>query len=245
MLKTAYTKIKAFVCEHSAICVVLLILVTAILVYNSTKPTTIIDTVTIDTNTELQKYADSLYEAHYRDSVYYAQSIYTLDSQSACYKRKVDSLILAIELNQKHSKQYVKTVYKDSIKEVYIENDELSLQYQSTIKTLEDSLAKRDVHIVHDTIFIEGVNTVDTVVQQVVKYDSVFVQRVDSTHTQTGNAKRVFLYAEGAIDIQDGVGIYGEAGARVNIIGPVYGKAAVTYDGEIGGKVGIGAELGF
>ena len=193
-----------------------------------------------ESNASLKRYQDSIAVVMEKDSTEYCRVLTELDSERTVYKTRMDSLNAQLSLAKKSSKVYTKTVYKDSIKEVYIENDELVVQFQQTIKQLTDSLSKQHTTVVHDTVTVTKVVTDSSATKVVTVVDSVKTEVV-----KNASDPKFAVYGEGVGKYNGEFGWSAELGGKYFFLGPVYGKAAVTYDGGLGGEVGLGAEFRF
>lgn len=195
----------------------------------------------IRSEARLQEVTDSLYQIHSADSVAYCMAASQWDSVSKAHLTTIESLTVSINTRKIENKVYVKTVYKDSVREVYIDNSEMVTNYEKSIKKLSDSLAS--VSVAKTDTLVQYVETVvhDTIVQYTEQKDSVVTTEI------TKPVKTFALYADGTYvyDLTDGHGYNVEAGGKYFVKGPIYLKGAVRYNGSVGIAAGIGGELDF
>ena len=95
---------------------------------------------------------------------------YHYDSLNSVYTSllsKYNFIDSASKIKKNDTKIYERVIYKDSIKEVYIEHSEYEKEMEAKIVALEDSLSKRtDVNVVKDSV---------------IKYDTVYVKEKEKT----------------------------------------------------------------
>lgn len=203
--------------------------------------TSITNTERTNSEQRMQHITDSLYQVKYADSMAYITNIAHIDSMYRVSKAAVESLTTVIQYSKKENKVYIKTVYKDSIREVYVDNSEMLVNYQNSIKKLEDSLATVQVSRV-DT-FIQYVDRVmhDTIIQYSHVDDTISIEKTIRP------VKTFAIYADGTFvyDLDNNKHLGAEVGGKLFVKGPVYVKGAVTYDGTLGVAAGIGGELDF
>ena len=195
-----------------------------------------------DTRIMYSGIVDSMATAHYgeMDSLNFRYSKMENEYHNLVSER--DSLKVQLTNSTKSNKVMWRTVYKDSVREVIVENSESVTIYEKTIQALRDSLAthtaKQDgvevkyvKEIVHDTVFVSHTET-----------DTMKVEQ----KTEVNKEGKFGIYA--GADAKYGQGGFGwdaEAGLMYYIAGPLYVKGGVEYSGNLKGLAGIGINLRF
>lgn len=193
---------------------------------------------------ELSKTADSLAIIYNTKEESLNLKIYNLEEQVKQSTHERDSLREYAYTNVKTNKQIIKTVYKDSIKEVYIENNEIVSIYENTISRLRDSLSVALSK--KDGVEVQYVEKIvhDTIIEIHTKVDSVYVE--SESKVVKDNKSNWGVYGNGHV----GYGTNGfvkeaDVGVKYFIIGPIYGNAGVKYNGDVSGIVGLGLDYRF
>ena len=143
---------------------------------------------------------------------------YHYDSLNSVYTSllsKYNFIDSASKIKKNDTKIYERVIYKDSIKEVYIEHSEYEKEMEAKIVALEDSLSKRtDVNVVKDSV---------------IKYDTVYVKEKEKTEsvkkTETIVKEKKFnIYADGTftIDKKLNTDFGASAGVDYKVLGPVF-----------------------
>ncbi|MCQ2124254.1 MAG: hypothetical protein MJZ25_08750 [Fibrobacter sp.] len=193
---------------------------------------------------ELSRASDSLATYYSERETMYEQKISDLTLQAQVATSQRDSLKEYAISATKTSKQLIRTVYKDSIKEIYVENTEAYSTYEKTISTLRDSILDLQARKVEtDVQYVERI-VHDTIVQVSHTTDSVFVN--EDKVVKKDNQSKWGVYADGHIGYGTGGFQSGAmAGAKYFIAGPIYARAGIKYDGDITGELGAGLDIRF
>lgn len=198
---------------------------------------------TSEENAEYRSRIELVSAARHADSVAYAEKLESLRLDYEARLVEMDSSHVVSSGSTSTSKTLVRTVYRDSVKEVYVENTETTAIYEQQIVSLRDSLAKvlaaKDgVEVqyvektVHDTVFVYG--------------DSTDSSRVVKEKTRTPSLGRIGIFADGRATYgQGGFGYGVSGGIRYHVIEPLYLQAGVNYDGDLSGMLGAGMEFRF
>lgn len=219
-----------------------ILIITAILVASIISSLSYISKYEETTRSEYQHASDSLVASHVKETTDLNLKMNHMKEEYNSLISERDSLRIQVYNNTKTNKQLIRTVYKDSIKEVYVENTESVMMYEQTIRQLRDSLAHSNVQqdgvevkyvteFIHDTIFVTKTVT-----------DTVHVE----TKSEVKKQGKIGIY-EGADAKygQDGFNWDAEAGAKYYIIGPVYAKGGIEYSNGLNGVVGAGLDIRF
>ncbi len=169
-------------------------------------------------------------EKHYLDSTYKVDSISmvlkysTLDSQYNVILSKKDSLSYKDSINSHSSKTIIRTIYRDSIKEVYIENNDYIATSQKLILSLQDSINNIKKHS----------SEKDSTIINLEK--KLSINKIDSTSSTTIHEKttipienKFLIYGNitGKSTENIDLSISGELGAEYKILSPIYIGAAI------------------
>lgn len=168
------------------------------------------------------------------DSTYHVDSLamihkyMSLDSSYAVAVHERDSLVRRDSVHTTSAKVLVRTIYKDSIKEVYTENTEYISVTQSVITTQRDSIAKSQKQI-------EELNTQITDLKKDLALKKTDTVRVDSTVTKIVEPadKKFSVYANvfGKSTQSLGLSAGAEIGGDYKILSPLYIGASIRKDG--------------
>lgn len=168
------------------------------------------------------------------DSTYHVDSLamihkyMSLDSSYAVAVHERDSLFRRDSVHTTSAKVLVRTIYKDSIKEVYTENTEYISVTQSVITTQRDSIAKSQKKI-------EELNAQITDLKKDLALKKTDTVRVDSTVTKIVEPadKKFSVYANvfGKSTQSLGVSAGAEIGGDYKILSPLYIGASIRKDG--------------
>lgn len=189
---------------------------------------------------EAQK--DSLVEYYSEQKKEYEYKLSSMESKYLASLSQKDSIIEKLNSNTKSNKTLVRTVYRDSIKEVYVENTETNIQYEKQIQTLKDSLAKQENKAVETEI-----KYVETTIHDTLYVTNAVVDSsVEQTKTVIEKKSNWGVYGNGLVGYGT-KGLIKEAnvGGKYFILGPINVSAGVKYDGDISGVVGIGLDYRF
>lgn len=184
---------------------------------------------------------ESSVELRHQDSLYFNGKIERLSFEYESRLREKDSVYRMESQNTTTSRTLVRTVYKDSVREVYVENTESIRLYEEQVAILRDSLSVALAQ--QDGVEVEYVETVkhDTII---VYRDAVDSSRTDREEKKTPALGRIGVYGDGTLQYGgDGFGYDVEAGAKVHLVEPLYLKAGIKFDGAVSGMVGAGIEL--
>lgn len=186
-------------------------------------------------------YADSLATVRHSDSISFREQIEKLTFDLTAVEKERDSIERKLSTQAKSNTVVYRTVYKDSIREVVIENKEVVSVYEERIAHVRDSL--NQIIAQKDGVSVEYVEKVvhDTIVQYVTHTDSVYVNK-----TVEKKDGPIGIYASGKVGYgTDGI-VYGaDAGVKYYVFGPLYGKIGVEYDGKVSGVAGVGVDIRF
>jgi len=240
---------------------VIFILITTLIVYSC------IENNKINTITEnYSMYSDSLSYQKKQDSLSYVIKIKSFDSSYNSMVKEKDSSYKYSISKINSTKIYNRIIYKDSIKETYIENTELYNEYKSIIVSLKDSITtlhnKLNTIEKDSAVYTNTENTVKTKKQEIkettqnIKYNGdAYIQFSGDYDTDNTLLKGVkgeinyslysplYIGSEGYYYSGDKYLIEPKIGLRN--IGPLYGYLSMPYDGKIHGKLTIGANFKF
>lgn len=180
----------------------------------------------IDNTYKTEKhYLDSTYKA---DSVSMAMKYSTLDSQYSVAISRKDSSSYKDSTNSHITKTIIRTIYKDSIKEVYVENNEYVTTSQKTIVSLQDSVINATKKITE----LDSRITELTKELSVKKIDTITVTKIHEK-TITPVAKKFSVYGNifGKSTQTINLAVGAEVGGDYKIYSPVYIGASIRKDG--------------
>lgn len=167
----------------------------------------------------------SIQREHVIDSVSVLNDSLRLDYLNLTKKYEiVDSLSKETKTN---TIVKIKTVYKDSVREVYIERNDYERELEKSISTLQDSLTK--------------VSSIETKKEIVVKHDTL---SVDSTIYEKD---KFYVYAKYDIGIdRDKSFIHGfDIGANYMILDPIFLNIDISKYDKLKINAGIGVQFSF
>ncbi len=185
---------------------------------------------------------DSMAEYYSEQTKEFEYKLSEMESKYLASLTQKDSIIETLNSSTKTNKTLVRTVYKDSIREVYVENTETNIQYEKQIQTLKDSLAKQETKTVETEIKYVETTIHDTIYITKMVIDST----VEQAKTVVEKKSNWGVYGNGMV----GYGTKGlikevNVGGKYHVLGPVNVSAGVKYDGDISGVVGIGIDYRF
>lgn len=198
---------------------------------------------TSETNVEYAARIDELTEARRVDSMSYRVNMETMKAEYEARLMEKDSVYRVATRSTSTSKTVIRTVYRDSVREVYTENTESVAYYEEKIATLRDSLGKA----------LSRKDGVEVQYVEKIIRDTIFVYQADKDSSVSAKSETV-KPASGKLGLfVDGHALYGKAGlgygasggVKYHILEPVYLKAGVQYDGDVKGILGGGIELRF
>lgn len=194
-----------------------------------------------------ESYADSMAKVRHSDSVAFQAEVYSLRHEAERARSERDSIEMRLSTQTATSKVVYRTVYRDSVREVTVENSETATYYEARLAHVTDSLER--IIDQKDGVTVEYVDKVvhDTVVVYKERVDSVqvvnTVEKVVEVRAKDGN---VGIYADAAAGYgTDGFRYGAGAGMKYYLVGPVYGRAGVRYDGDLSGELGVGLDIRF
>ena len=195
------------------------------------------------TNVEYATRIDELTEARHLDSVAYRLNLESLKAEYESRLQEKDSVYRVATQSTSTHKTVIRTVYKDSIREVYTENTESVAYYEEKIATLRDSLGKALAQ--KDGVEVQYVEKIirDTIFVYKTAKDSSAATKTEIVKPAQG---KLGVFVDGHASYgKDGFGYEATGGVKYHILEPLYLKAGVQYDGDLRGILGGGIEFRF
>jgi hypothetical protein len=210
-------------------------------------------------------YRDSVTAVLYSNKIMINTLQKTLDSAAMVSSYSKDSSSESKSASEKNAKVIIRTIYKDSIREVYVEQSESTDEYKKEMSGLKDSIAILNKKASEKNDHTE----MDASYEEITKKDSGSTQSIKTANIRKGKAE-LFVHVKARSDgeISDAIGgivewtclgplfIAGEGKwdpSEINegdagiglYVGPFRGYVGAGYDGEPYLKVRASADFSF
>jgi len=168
---------------------------------------------------------DSTYKS---DSISYSSKYKSLDSMYKVVVHERDSIAYKDSTNSKIKTVVIRYIYKDSIIEITVRDEEYVTVTQKTITTLKDSISESYKNITELNTKIDqlkkelALKKTDTITET--KTKTIIIEPIEKKFTVYGN-----VFGKSTQDISLGIGA--EVGGEYKILSPMYIGASIRKDG--------------
>lgn len=211
------------------------------------------------------QHMDSLSATISADDVTISRLSARIDSMKASSVSISDSASENKKSSEKSVKIVIRTVYRDSVREVYVEKTEAMEEYQRTLTTLKDSISilnarllasaeRKDTSSVKEAVRSETTEKSESVKKKADRPGAAGMTAGARVHPDKSISKEIRGYVTrkiiGPVFVgadaywETGDSFQGTAGAGV-ILGPFRGYLGAGYDGEPCAKASVSADFTF
>lgn len=209
--------------------------------------------------------ADSLSEIVSADGVTISRLNRQIDSIKVTELVSFDSLAESRKSSEKSVKVVIRTIYKDSVKEVYVEKTEAMAEYQRTLTTLRDSISVLNARISEESDRKDSSSVKENIRASSYEKSASVTKKADRpgyagitsgirVHHDASVSKEIRGYVIRKIigpvfvgadaSWETGESLHGTAGTGI-LLGPFKGYVGAGYDGEPCVKAAVSADFTF